>query len=100
MRRHRQPLPYSNSGGGGGSADSSSGSGDGGGAKPDPDLVRQLDEVLLDLGFWRQVYGSRQGAGVLRDLLSLPGLGLTTASTDVVRARVGGWVYGWVGARG
>ncbi|GLC43211.1 WD repeat-containing protein 49 [Pleodorina starrii] len=34
--------------------------------------VRQMDELLLDFNYWRQVYTSRLGAEVLRDLLTLP----------------------------
>ncbi|KAG2489757.1 hypothetical protein HYH03_011709 [Edaphochlamys debaryana] len=77
---------------GGGGHDSN-----GGGAKrpnasgswpPPPDgpgsRSQQLDELLLDLGYWRQVYASRLGAAVLRDLSSLPGLD-SPAARDVVR---------------
>ncbi|GLC44249.1 WD repeat-containing protein 49 [Pleodorina starrii] len=47
--------------------------------------VRQLDELLLDFDFWRQVYTSNLATAVLRDLITLqPGLDSPVAR-DVVR---------------
>ncbi|KAG2498324.1 hypothetical protein HYH03_003584 [Edaphochlamys debaryana] len=46
--------------------------------------VCQLDELLLDLGYWQQIYTARLGAGVLQDLNSLPGL-TSRPARDVVR---------------
>ncbi|GIL77360.1 hypothetical protein Vretifemale_6829 [Volvox reticuliferus] len=48
------------------------------------DRVRQLDELMLDFNYWRQVYTSRLGAGVLYDLTTLPCLDSPVAR-DVVR---------------
>ncbi|KXZ48646.1 hypothetical protein GPECTOR_26g549 [Gonium pectorale] len=57
-------------------------------AADDPNTVRQREErvrqqnELMHLKFWEQIYTSRLGPEVLRDLLALPGLG-SPAARDV-----------------